>query len=276
MEPIAQRINVQPVSNTSSRQIGINEKRADKYPRVTYGILRYPECAVVGGGPSVAGQLETLRNWDGDIFGINDTAGYLSDNGIENYIYAIDGTDVPFKIGPLVKGALFATRCHRRQFKQMKGRPIRVFSLSEDKNGVEGGPTAATRTPHLMLSMGYRGIMFFGLDGSFSLDATHVSGSNKWAYDNMIIIRVAGKDYLTHVGLMLQHEWFLEAFKRHGMFLHNASGGLFAAMLENPESWSVVAVAEDLKDKYEKLGNHVWNKEYKGEPGLWQPQTEPA
>jgi hypothetical protein len=112
--------------------------------------------------------------------------------------------------------------------------------------------------------MGYRGITFFGLDGSFAGDVTHVSGKSDTAHDNMVIIRVKGVDYISHGGFMLQNQWMLEAFKRHGLFLHNASGGLLAAMLENPDTWSVVAIAGDLKRKYEAGGNFLWSKPYKG------------
>lgn len=273
----AQRINLKIVSTTNDRQARVNHKRSMRYPHVEFGdpkkpglpggILRYPECAVVGGGPSVEGALAALRNWPGDIFAVNDTAGYLSDNGIPCYVYSIDGTPVPFKIGINVKGALFATRCHKNQFRQMGGRPIRVFTLTEEspiKGGIEGGPTGACRTPHLLLSMGYRGITFFGLDGSFSSDITHVSGHSDSAFDNMLIISAGGRDYITHSGFMLQNEWLVEAFKRHGMLLKNASGGLLAAMIENPDTWSVVAIADDLKEKYEAGGNFLWSKPYKG------------
>jgi len=266
IEP-AQRINLKIVSSTDRRQAKINHKRSSKYPHVTWGILRYPECAVVGGGPSLEMALPILRNWTGDIFAINDTGKYLSDNGISSYVYSIDGTPIPFRIGPLVKGALFATRCHRNQFKHMKDRPIRVFTCAEEapiKGGIEGGPTGACRTPHLLLSMGYQGITFFGLDGSFKGNVTHLSGFSETAYDNMLIIRVKGVDYISHGGFMLQNQWLLEAFRRHSMFLHNASGGLLAAMLENPDTWSVVAIAEDLKRKYEAGGNFLWNKPYMG------------
>ena len=262
-----QRINLKIVSTTNNRQARINHKRSLKYPHVTWGVLRYPECAVVGAGPSLEVALPILRKWTGDIFAINDTAKYLSDNGIKHYVYSIDGTPVPFKTGQLTMGALFATRCHRNQFKQMKERPIRVFTCAEEspiKGGIEGGPTGACRSPHLLLSMGYQGITYFGLDGSFSGDVTHVSGKSESAYDNMLIIRVNDVDYISHGGFMLQNQWMVEAFKRHGMLLHNASGGLLTAMLENPDTWSVVAVGEDLKKKYEAGGNFLWSKPYKG------------
>jgi len=267
-----QRIKLRVVSTTDNRQAGINHKRSLKYPHVTWGALRYPECAVVGGGPSLERSLPVLREWQGDIFAINDTAKYLSDNGIHCYIYAIDGTTIPYRIGMLVKGALFATRVHKIQFAQMKGREIRVFTMAEEGPGIAGGPTAACRTPHLLLSMGYRGITYFGLDGSFEGDTTHISGKSLSAHDNMLIIRVNDIDYVSHSGFMLQNEWMVEAFNKYPEFLHNASGGLFTAMLENPYTWSVIAIAEDLKRKYEEKGSYIWTKPYRG-GYTWQPQA---
>jgi hypothetical protein len=259
------RISLTPCCATPDNQLKINVRRASKYPRVEWGVLKYPTCAVVGGGPSVLGQLENLRKWEGDIYAINDTAGYLSSEGISCYVYAVDGVRIPFRLGPLVKGAVFATRVHRCQFSQLKGKPIQVFDMAEENHtgGIEGGATAVCRTPHLFLRMGYAGIVYFGIDGSFYGDITHVSGKSDSARDNMIIIKAGGRDYVTHAGFLLQHEYMMQVFKKYPQFLFNASGGLFHAMLKNPDTWSVVAVAEDLKNKYEAGGSFCWNKEYK-------------
>lgn len=269
------RIGLTPICATPDNQIKTNVRRAGKYPRVEWAVLKYPVCAVVGGGPSVMDYLDELRAWQGDVFAINDTGKYLSDNGIASTIISVDGTRIPFRIGPLVKGAIFATRVHRIQFSQLKGLPIRVFDMAEEDRakGVEGGPTSICRTPHLLLRMGYAGIAYFGMDGSFLGDMTHISGKSLSAHENMVIVRAGGKDYVTHGGFLLQHQWMLEAFRRHSQFLYNASGGLFRAMLENPDTWEVVAVAEDLKKKYEESGDPCWTKEYRGGINSWQPQA---
>jgi len=279
METVAipQRIQLTPISTTDNRQVGINIKRSSKYPRVTWGHLRYPICAVVGGGPSVRHQLDMLRGWEGDIFAVNDTAGYLSDNGIKCYLYSIDGSDVPYRVGENVLGALFASRCHKKQFSQIKkmDKPIRVFDLTEDcgMKGIEGGVTGVCRTPHLLLSMGYRGIAFFGVDGSFDGEMTHASGESESAHDNMIIVRACGNDYLTHAGFMLQNEWLCGYAEKYPQFIDVVSGGLLPAMIADPDGWSVVAVAEDLKQKYEAGGNYVWSKMYDGGNSWQQPQA---
>jgi len=274
---ILRRPSLNPIPSTPDKRAKINVRRAGKYPRVEWGVLRYPMAAVVGGGPSTSRQLDTLRWWDGDIFAINDTAKYLSDNGISCYLYAIDGTEVPFRVGDGVRGAIFATRVHRNQFRQMEkmGLPILVFDLAEEDKfkGIEGGPTAVCRTPHLLLRMGYRGVTYFGIDGSFEGDTTHVSGHSDSAHDNMLIIRAGGVDYVTHGGFMLQHDYMARIMKKHSKYLFNASGGVFGAMLENPNDWEVIAVAEDLKQKFDKGGDHTWNKRYEGGYTWQQPEA---
>jgi hypothetical protein len=126
------------------------------------------------------------------------------------------------------------------------------------------------RTPHLLLRMGYAGVVYFGFDGSFANDFTHVSGHSDSARDNMLIVRAGGRDYVTHAGFLLQHEYMLYVLTKYSQYLHNASGGLLKAMLENPDTWEVVAVAEDLKKKYDAGGDFCWSKEYRG--NQWQPQ----
>jgi hypothetical protein len=259
------RIQLKAQGVTPGEEVKTNYKRASKYEHVEWAVLAYSPCAVCGGGPSLEYSLDHLRKFQGDIFAINDTAKYLSDHGIPHWLYAIDGTKTPFRVGDLTKGAVFATRVHRRQFTQMKqmGRHIRVFDMAEEDNkkGIEGGPTAVCRTPHLMLRMGYAGVYYFGLDGSFT-NVTHITGKSQAAYDNMIVVRAGGKEYITNAGFMLQHEYMSHVLHKYPKFLHNASGGLFKAILENPDTWEVVAIAEDLKDKYEKGGCHVWNREF--------------
>ncbi len=267
------RINLNAECNTGEKVTKKNAKMSRRYPRCEWNVLAYPPCAVVGGSPNLVGSLDILRKWKGDIFTINATAGYLSDQGISNYLYAIDCDPNPWRIGPLTKGAVFASRVHREQMKQFKRAQVRIFDMAEESNtGIEGGPTAACRAPHLFLRMGYMGIYFFGIDGCFT-NMTHITGTQKDAHANMLIIRVNDMDYVTNAAFLLQHQHMIEAFKKYPQFLHNASGGLLKAMLENPDTWEVVAVTDDLKAQYTKKGINIWNRAYQtGEKKIWQPQ----
>lgn len=269
------RISLNAVCNTGNKEVKKNARQSRRYPRISRGVLLYPPCAVVGGSPNLPNSLPILRNWKGDIFAVNNTAGYLSDQGIPHYLYAIDCDPNPWRIGPLTKGAVFASRVHRNQMKQFKRADVRIFDMAEENNteGIEGGPTAACRAAHLFLVMGYMSVYFFGIDGCFTA-STHVTGNQPDAHSNMLIIRANGIDYLTNAAFLLQNQHMIDCFNKYPKFLHNASGGLLKAMLENQDTWDVIAITDDLKKQYEAKGVKIWNREYQpGENKIWQPQA---
>ena len=260
---------------TPSKEIKKNVKLSRRYQHVEWGVLNKPSCALVGGGPSAKTSLEALRKWPGDVIAVNDTAKFLSDNGIPCYIYSADSTDVLFKIGSLVKGALFASRCHREQFKQFKRADVRIFHMLEDGNpgDVEGGGTGVCRTPHLLLRMGYQGVYYFGCDGSF-YDVSHVTGKSEAALWNMMIVRAGGIDYLTNAAFVLQSEYLVKTMLKHPQFLHNASGGLLKAMQEHWNTWEVVAIRDDLRKQYQAQGVTAWSVDYDmREHQIWKPEA---
>lgn len=257
------RLSLYAMGLMTEQMVNENFEYSKKFNRATWGILLHDTCAVVGGGASVDKHLETLRNWKGDIFAINDTAKYLSDNGISCYLLAIDGTDIPFKIGPLVKGALFASRVHKNQFDQFPFEDIRMFDMAEEDpvDGIEGGATAVCRTPHLLLKMGYAGICYFGCEGSF-FKKTHVGGDRDDAFWNLVIVRADNVDYLTNAGFIIQNKYMADTLTQYPKFLRNFSGGLLEAMIKHPDTWEVVAVTEGLKKQYDDQGAHIFNTQY--------------
>lgn len=246
------------------------------YQRVTYQVkyLR-PPCAVVGGGPGLKYSLDVLRTWEGDIFGVNDTAAYLSKNGIACNLYSIDSTPVAYPTGILIKDAYLATRSDPSQFRPYSYDNIYTFDIAEDGfGGVQGGPTAVTRAPHLFLRMGYTGVVLFGCEACFSdLNETHVTGTQKVAYDNMLVIHADGHDFVTNASLFMQTQFLVDLINRHPQYIKNASGGLLAAMLADPD-WDCVAIGEDLKAQYESKGVYIFSKPFDArERAIWQLQA---
>ena len=57
------------------------------YPRLT---PRTGHLAVVGGGASALRQLEDLRAWKGDIWGLNQTAAWLLSEGVDCELFTVD------------------------------------------------------------------------------------------------------------------------------------------------------------------------------------------
>jgi hypothetical protein len=277
---IPNRPGLEPKCITDNKTVKKNIKLSRRYKRVEWSVAKYPPCAVVGGGPSAKSSIDILRKWPGDIFAVNDTAGFLSDNGVPCYIFSVDSTEVLFKIGPLVKGAFFASRVDREQFKQFKRADVRTFHMLEDipdnKGDIEGGATGVCRTPHLLLRLGYRGIYFFGCEGSF-YDTTHVTGKSEAAFANMMIVQAGGIDYLTNAAFVIQSKYLGEVIKTHPKFLINASGGLLKGMIENWDTWEVVAIRDDLRSQYAAQGDGRWTVDYDmREHNIWKPEVSYA
>ena len=273
------RLEIIPNCNTSGDVIDLNIRKSSRYQRITqYGTWfndnPFPPCAVVGGGPSVANHLDELRNWKGDIYAINDVAKYLSDNGITCYLYAVDCTRNEYRIGDLVKGAVFASRVHRKQFNMFHPEDIRIFDMVEDNpEGITGGPTAASRTAILMLRMGYQGIHYFGCEGSFGA-TSHVFGTWAYAYRERLIVKAGGVDYATNSHMMLQSQHLADHINMFAPYLVNHSGGLLQAMLDHPKTWEVAAYTKDIKDQLEKKGPEVHVERYHiNKDILWKPEV---
>jgi len=249
--------------NLEDAEIKRNVEKSLKYPRLRCAAPQsLPPMALVGGGPSAKASLDILRSWEGDIYGINDQAGWLSDNGIGCYMYAIDGTEVLYKTGSLVKGAILASRAHRNNYDQFDFDKIQVFDVEEDgEDGILGGGSAACRAAHLFTRMGYSQIHYFGIDGCIeNVDETHVSGFQKVAQSNLIVVRAGDTDYLTNAVWYIQTIFLSEILPLYKNNLINRSAGLLKGMIDYPDTWHVAAISyqtfDSIKEghKYEIFG----------------------
>jgi len=265
------RLSVNGVGNMTGEEVKKNRaySKRRKFKYANWECYTKPRCAVVGGGKSAEKHFDRLRLWEGDVYAINDMAGILSDNDISCYMYSIDGSPIKYKTGKNVKGALFSSRCHKNQFRQFKHENIRVFDSFEDveKDGIQGGPTGLTRAPHLFIKMGHAGVDFFGCEGSF-FDQSHSDSDHKDARTSALIIRVAGIDYLTHAGFMLQCQYMVGLIRDFPKIYTVTCGGLLQAKIENPDTWSVVAVNSFIKKQHEKQGG-FYKEPYKFERPVW-------
>jgi hypothetical protein len=160
---------------------------------------RLGRAVIVGGGPSVKGELETIRKLSEDknnwIFAINWTHTWLINNGI------VPKACVFFEIDAEPDSVLEAahpdvtyyicSHCHEKSFDMLANRkrvlwhsppnsePERVVreELFKDTITVGGGISTFTRTMTVGLMLGFRDIDLFGCDGSFpDTGLTHVEG----------------------------------------------------------------------------------------------------
>lgn len=188
---------------------------ARNLPGLMPGLPRPGKLAIIGSGPSVASQLEVIRNWDGEVWAVNGALKWLQDNGI----------DVPVFVGldpkryPALKHVerrlpvkyYLASTMHPDVFDRLEGLDIQIWHSHYGEvmppSGcpvVPGGPTVLTRAPLLAQMMGWREVHLFGCDGSFG-ETTHVYGGE--LPDGCIKVEAGGRVFITRNDYMQSAAW---------------------------------------------------------------------
>ena len=247
------RIEIVPIGPGVDVTENVRANR-DKPPPIATGRRR---LAVVGGSPSVGEHLDELKQWDGDVWGINSTAYWLQSKGIDCALFTVD---------PLFNGngtatkAILASCCHPDLVNACDSS---VFHLIEqDPDGVIGGCTTAGRAPILALRLGYTEVHFFGCEGSFS-DTTHIEWNETVGFESQLLIK-AGETYKTAPELLKQCEELGGVIRAFPTVFFERSGGLLGAMLRHWDEWEVVAVSDGMKaDLIARCGDiGLYEKEY--------------
>ncbi len=205
--------------------------------------------AVVGGGPSVFEHLDTLRTWQGAIWGINGTHQWLRSHGIEATLFSVDPGEELASLTDGATKAILASHCDPQVFENLRDADVTIFHsecVADAKKPLIGGTTTATRAPMVALMMGHHPISFFGCEGSFS-ETTHTFKDEE--HPRQLIIRAGGKDYRTTLQFMSQCENLAMIIRSLPQLTKDCSGGLLGAMIEHHETWGVVAFSKALRDE---------------------------
>lgn len=248
------RIEIRTHCVASMETLLANAAANAHWPRVHKSAPHGRRLAVVGGGPLVVQDLDELRAWDGDIWGINHTAQWLNERGVRAILYSID----PLPMQTSAPEALLANVCDPALARSFAGR-LRMFDMAETHpDGIDGGLpgggiTSAIRAPALAFYLGYLDVSLFGCEGSFGA-TDHVDRNDDDAFQ--LIIRAGGADYRTTPGFLAQCEQLSMLFRTLTAAFHNRSGGLLKAMIENPDTWEVVAVSAAMKRHLEEVNGH--------------------
>lgn len=203
------------------------------------------KLAVVGGGPLLIHDLPELRAWDGDIWAINFTAQWLNENGVPAALFTVDPEPMTISATDAILGSV----CDPSLFAQFEGRVRTFHMLQTHENGISGGAFSSTCAAAVALRLGYTDVSYFGCEGSFD-DQDHVDRHE--SRPDQLIVRAGGHDYKSCPPYMIQCEELQSLFYFDGVF-HNRSGGLLKAMIDNPETWEVVAVSASLKQHLEQV-----------------------
>lgn len=201
--------------------------------------------AVVGGGPSIVGRLDEIREFT-DIWAVNGACRFLREHGIESTLLSLDPCDF---LAPRVSGAkraLLATRCHPDVFRAIEGADITLFHATTDaSNGMWASCATVTVAFHLSMALGYRQSVFFGCEGSFS-EASHAYMNEVELQDYRFVVECGGKQYVTAPDLYMVTQQMATFFR---LSINDAfterSGGLLRALIEHDEH-DIVKVSRTL------------------------------
>lgn len=213
-------------------------------PLAGYKPLHDIPLAVVGGGASTRENLQEIVAWPGHIWGINQSAQWLSQHGRTKdvWLFSVAPTTrlLPFLKG--VERALLASQCNPQVFQTLNdlGADVRRFNLFDGH-----GPTSVSNTLMPSAMLGYKVLTYFGCEGSF-VGESHCYRSD--AKPEQLIVRAGGKDYVTSVDMYITTQYMATAIREYPERMKEKSGGLLRAMIED-EQWGVVALSEALRDR---------------------------
>lgn len=210
------------------------------------------KLAIIGGGPSVQSKLHRLRRWDGDIWAINATVGYLQRKGIKSTLVTVDpkvldAADFNEHLG--AQDALLGACCDPALFRAYAGK-VRAFYTRPNAQApfvASGANTTVTRLPLVAHNLGYKDVTFFGCEGSYR-DTSHV-GENRRG-DKRLYILAGGVRYCTEPYMLVQDQWLADLIARFPANCKEESGGLLRAMIRHPD-WTVIGVSDSMKNHLE-------------------------
>jgi uncharacterized Rossmann fold enzyme len=174
------------VYDKDQRQVAVDYTTAKKIPWAIKHKRRPGRVAIVASGPSASDYADFLKEFDGEIWGINGALAWLIHRGIKPTGFV--GLDPE----PLLKEYLIETpdyvtyylaaQVHPEVFEHLEGKNVKLWFAADGQvtlpfGAVEvfGGTTCLTRAPNLAYHLGYREVHIFGCDSSYT-HKSHVYG----------------------------------------------------------------------------------------------------
>lgn len=144
------------------------------------------KVAVVGSGPSAKDCVDLLKEWDGEIWGVNGAFAWMIHRGIKPTAFiALDPEDILkdyLTVMPDNATYYVGACCHPSVFDHLAGKNVRLWFPIDGQVKfpfgavpVHGGTTCLGRAPNLAYLLGWRDVHIMGGDSSFTTKS-HVYG----------------------------------------------------------------------------------------------------
>lgn len=215
---------------SSNEQLAGNLESALKwgYPIAAKQAAHNRPLAIVGGGPSVADDLDELRGFD-EIWSVNGSLDWLASNGIVSTGYVIIDPEpimAQYLQAPPPETTYYVgSTCHPSTFDALSGRNVVLWHplmgdlpIPEGHGSIGGGPTVLTRAPMLAFCMGYRDVHLFGADSSYEGERHHIYDAPR---DPLVRVELDGEIYDSCGVFVHQVAYFQQIL--HWYQTHNAT-----------------------------------------------------
>ena len=206
------------VADHDTRQKHIDSAVKRKLRLVVKRKERKGRVAIVASGPSATDYIPMLKEWDGEIWGINRAFEWLRHRGVKPTGFL--GIDPEWFLAECLPNIpedatyYLAAQVHPCVFDKLKDRDVRLWYMADDQvklpwgaYPIYGGSTCLSRAPNLAWTQGYREVHIFGGDSSFT-HKTHVHGGD--VPEGAIDARVGEVSYKTTRAMMAQALEFVE------------------------------------------------------------------
>jgi len=204
-----------------------------------------PRLAVVGGSPALLDHLDELRDWDGEIWAINDCWHWLKTEGINATYYTIDPLGNRLWTVDGVKRAVIAERLNPLIVDRLiaQGADIEMMILGSGPDEILHDTSAAGTATYAALRRGHTSVTYFGVTGSFTGNS-HVyrnsPGGRLW-------VTCGGEAYLTSPQLIMQVEFMAPLIRKFPSFIEVRGDGFLPAMIEHGD-YDVTHVSRDIHE----------------------------
>jgi hypothetical protein len=208
------------VYNADQRQAAVDYALKLQVPWAVRHKRRPGKVAIVASGPSASEYVDLLKEWDGEIWGINGAFEWMRVRGIKPTAFI--GLDPE----PILKDYLIETpddatyylaaQVHPEVFDHLSDKRVKLWFAADGQVKfpfgavpIMGGTTCLGRAPNLAYHLGYREVHIFGCDSSFT-HKSHVYGDAGYPAGTFPL-EMGGKVWMTTRQMLQQACDFAEA-----------------------------------------------------------------
>lgn len=211
-------------------------------------------AVMVGGGPSVADNVDKIRSLNGDVFAMNAASRWLRGNGIPvDYQVLSDAKEeTATLVDPSAKAHLIASQVNPKTMEAVKspvvwhletGEIEKQFPEHKVRAGgyalIGGGAATGNCAMCVAYALGYRKFHVFGFDSSHRDGRGHAYSQPMNDFIPTVDIEWAGKKFTCSVAMKAQAEKFqitAQALKQEGCSIEVYGDGLLQYMYRTPPS----------------------------------------